>query len=182
MGISGLLPALKSIIEPQHVRKYAGQKVAVDTVPPRLSSCTRTPAAPAARAARSSSPLACACVFARGSTAGCTAEPTAAPSSCAPGRRRTSALPSPCRAASAKVASPPPSRRPPALGHARDLGRSASHSQRSHAYAWTSQLTAACLSGPVSGVHLCARCLLACLYSGAPCPRIRAAQVHPVCH
>jgi hypothetical protein len=32
MGISGLLPALKSIIEPQHVRKYAGQKVAVDTV------------------------------------------------------------------------------------------------------------------------------------------------------
>jgi hypothetical protein len=33
MGISGLLPALKNIIEPQHVRKYAGQKVAVDTVP-----------------------------------------------------------------------------------------------------------------------------------------------------
>jgi hypothetical protein len=39
MGISGLLPALKNIIEPQHVRKYAGQKVAVDTVP-HVVSCT----------------------------------------------------------------------------------------------------------------------------------------------
>ena len=39
MGISGLLPALKNIIEPQHVRKYAGQKVAVDTVCARLPVC-----------------------------------------------------------------------------------------------------------------------------------------------
>jgi len=38
MGISGLLPALKNIIEPQHVRKYAGQKVAVDTVSPHPNS------------------------------------------------------------------------------------------------------------------------------------------------
>ncbi|KAL2622243.1 hypothetical protein R1flu_002448, partial [Riccia fluitans] len=31
MGISGLLPTLKSIITPTHVREYAGLKVAVDT-------------------------------------------------------------------------------------------------------------------------------------------------------
>ena len=41
MGISGLLPALKNIIEPQHVRKYAGQKVAVDTVCDRMPVCER---------------------------------------------------------------------------------------------------------------------------------------------
>jgi hypothetical protein len=32
MGIQGLLPVLKSIIEQKHVSKYAGTKVAVDTV------------------------------------------------------------------------------------------------------------------------------------------------------
>ncbi|KAG6553134.1 hypothetical protein Mapa_005193 [Marchantia paleacea] len=31
MGISGLLPTLKSIITPIHVREYAGSKVAIDT-------------------------------------------------------------------------------------------------------------------------------------------------------
>lgn len=31
MGIQGLLPALKSIITPVHVRSYAGKKAAVDT-------------------------------------------------------------------------------------------------------------------------------------------------------
>jgi hypothetical protein len=34
MGISGLLPTLRSIIEQRHVSKYAGTKVAVDTVRP----------------------------------------------------------------------------------------------------------------------------------------------------
>ena len=52
MGISGLLPALKNIIEPQHVRKYAGQKVAVDTVCDRMPVCERPSVVGVCRRAR----------------------------------------------------------------------------------------------------------------------------------